>query len=620
MNFHFLIFIFMLKISNSQPVCEENTKNCIKCNPITNLCIYCSKDIYIPDLNGGCTGAQKCEIGKNYCNECDNEKRLCKTCETGFYPDENGACSYTNNCLISENGICISCNENYILIGTKETTLKNCKYLFVEDFKNCEEINTINGLCKKCENGFFLNANDKKCIKTENCAESSYGVCTLCKNGYYLDKKNEICVERNEQFLNCLETIDGKVCEKCEKGYYFTEDEKKYCVEVNYCKKGLNDTCDECIENHYLAYENKSCVFDKNCLNGDKDTGLCTNCPFDFYLDLNDRQCKTNQQNNNFINCIEAKNNICINCVVNYYLGSDSKCSDTNYCEKSDNSTCQKCKKGYFLSEQNKKCSTVENCLFFGDYYCLECIGDLYFNKNEFRCIETDENFTNCKSSDYNGTVCAICKDGFYLSNLDFLCYDNTEKGKFYKCQFSDDKNENCEQCIDNYYLGDKDYLCSKIEGCSISEDENKCVECQDYYCLDLNKNICVDNYEINENEMFYYRCNFTNDKGNECEICNEGLELNDGICIDKKDCEIFDSDKNCMKCKLKNEGGDVDYLCLNYIFGCVETSVENCLNCDDIFNLDNCTKCYDGYELNYFGSCEKVEDEEEKEEEKENS
>ena len=619
MDLYFLIFTLLLKITITQPICKENTNNCIKCNPITNLCIYCSRDIYIPDLNGGCIGNQKCTIGKNYCNECDNEKKLCKTCETGFYPDENGACSYTNNCLISEKGICITCKENYILIGSNKEVYKTCKYLYTEDFKNCKEIDIYTGFCKNCEDGFFLNSVDKKCIKTENCAESSYGICTLCKNEYYLNKKNDSCIKKNEDFLNCLETIDEKFCEKCEKGYYFTQDEKKYCVEINYCKKGFNNTCDECIENHYLGYENKSCMFDENCLNGDKDTGLCNFCPEKFYLDLNDRQCKTNQIINQFLNCKEAKNNLCISCQVNFYLGTDSKCSNSKYCAKSFNNTCEKCTQGYFLSEQNKKCSTVENCLFLGDYYCNECIGDYYYNKNKSLCIESDENYTHCKSTNYNGTNCAECKDGFYISQLDFLCYDNTQKGKFYKCKTSDENNENCEDCVKDYYLGDKDFLCSKIEGCSISENETTCKECQDYYCLDLNKNLCIDYNDIYENESYYYRCNYTNDKGDECEICDEGLELNNGICVNKKDCEEFDSNGDCLKCVLEKQKEDeTNYLCLNDIFGCVETGVRNCLQCNDFYNFYNCTQCHDGYKINFFGYCDAIPKEEENEEEEE--
>ena len=87
------------------------------------------KNILIPDNNGGCIGAQKCELGENYCNECDEEGKICKICEKGFYPDENGGCSFTGNCKISHKGQCLECINDYILIG-KKNELSICKYLF----------------------------------------------------------------------------------------------------------------------------------------------------------------------------------------------------------------------------------------------------------------------------------------------------------------------------------------------------------------------------------------------------------------------------------------------------------------------------------------------------------
>ena len=77
----------------------------------------CEKDIFVPDLKGGCEGAKKCILGNNYCKECEEDSKLCKICEDGYFPDQNGGCSYTNNCEISSQGQCIKCKDNYILIG-----------------------------------------------------------------------------------------------------------------------------------------------------------------------------------------------------------------------------------------------------------------------------------------------------------------------------------------------------------------------------------------------------------------------------------------------------------------------------------------------------------------------
>ena len=158
-----LLFYFYSKVFSS-PICIDSENFCNKCNPLTNLCIKCQYDILIPDNNGGCIGNEKCSLEKNYCKECDIEGKLCSICEKGYYPDKNGGCAYTENCLLSDRGKCIKCEKDFILIG-KEFDLKICKYKYLDDFRNCKEIDYEKGVCKKCEDGYILNTGDKKCQK-----------------------------------------------------------------------------------------------------------------------------------------------------------------------------------------------------------------------------------------------------------------------------------------------------------------------------------------------------------------------------------------------------------------------------------------------------------------------
>ena len=57
----FMIFI-VLEISSNQ-ICQEGLSNCLSCNPISNLCAKCDKDIYEPDVKGGCKLSKKCVVG-----------------------------------------------------------------------------------------------------------------------------------------------------------------------------------------------------------------------------------------------------------------------------------------------------------------------------------------------------------------------------------------------------------------------------------------------------------------------------------------------------------------------------------------------------------------------------
>ena len=51
----------------------------------------------------------------------------------------------------------------------------------------------------------------------------------------------------------------------------------------------------------------------KNCVKGDIDTGLCDLCKDNYYLDLSDRKCKSNKDDDEFIFCIIGNENECVN-------------------------------------------------------------------------------------------------------------------------------------------------------------------------------------------------------------------------------------------------------------------------------------------------------------------
>ena len=172
---------------------------------------------------------------------------------------------------------------------------------------------------------------------------------------------------------------------------------------------------------------------------------------------------------------------------------------------------------------------------------------------------------------------------------------------------YSDNGDYSCSSCVEGYYLGEKYNLCNKIEGCEKSdeEDENICVECDDFHCLNLKTGNCEKNFIIeNEEKFFYYGCNMTNEEGTKCEICNFGLTLDEnGKCVDLENCEEFNEDKTCKKCKSNEDENH----CLNEVFGCVEIYDKYCLECNDILYLNKCTKCAEGYKIGNFGQCTEI-------------
>ena len=592
----FFIFILFFSIQElySSPTCKESFNHCFHCNTATNLCSKCDKsDIFIPDENGGCKGANKCKVGYNFCYECDQEGKLCEKCEKGYYPDLNGGCSYSEGCEISYKGECLQCQEDYILIG-KEENIKICKYQLLEIYKNCKNINLETGKCEECEEGYYLNS-ENKCTKVEHCKESILGNCISCIYGYYYDKKEEKCKskEDNFYFFFCKQTIDGKNCDICDDGFYV--DEMGYCIPSKYCLESEKLQCTKCIQGYHLT-NNSLCSFTDNCNYADIFSFICTNCEKNYYLDTKDYKCKSNLDNNDFKYCKKVVDNKCVQCENNYYLGEDSKCSSSKNCLESEYGKCLSCSQDYYLDHYNQ-CTNTKHCVYSISGECFECEDNYYYNRNNNTCLEWNDRFKNCLASCYFEDNCCECKTNSYLNISDNLCHDNTQEGPFYKCAYSDDFGEKCDSCIDGYFLGSGDYKCSKIENCNLSENENKCLECEEDYCLDANKQICVYNkYLEDENNKIYINCLKTNDEGTKCENCKDGYEVGDkGYCIDINFCEEKNEEGICTKCKDIKSPNGYNY-CANEIFGCLETVYQNCLNCNNLKNLFECTECKEGY------------------------
>ena len=603
----FFILFHIIKQFISSPFCKQDTNFCNHCNILTNLCAKCvNSEVLIPDENGGCTGIKKCTLGKNNCYECDINGKLCKTCEKNYYPDENGGCTYSGECEISYKGECIKCKNGFFLIGRKNE-LRICKSIDLDIYKNCKEINYETGFCIECKEGYYLGSGDHKCVKTENCKESVFGNCILCNNGYYYNRKEDNCKLKQTNFTFCKESNDDKNCDICEDGTFF--DKNGICCYAQFCLESDNLKCQKCISGYYLVkdYSSNLCTNTDNCYTVDKITSICTHCKSNYYLDTMDYKCKSNLEDNPYKYCKKVENGACINCELNYYLGEDSKCTNTPNCIESENGKCEKCAEDYHLGLDNI-CTNVEKCIRSKFTSCIECEDGYYYDTTNKTCKEAKGQFSNCKySCSYDKDKCCECKDNYYLFEEDSLCYDNTKEELFIKCAIVDYSKERCNKCVDGYYLGLNDNKCSIVENCKIVENENKCFECDTFYCLDVKNQKCVDNdYLSDNNDKIHISCNRTNEEGTTCEQCINGYELNEmGYCVDIDFCEEK-KDGKCLKCKdIISENGYE--FCANEIFGCLDNSIDNCLRCDNLNDLYSCTECKKGYKLTTNG-CEKSE------------
>ena len=604
MIFYFIIFL----ISKVFPYCKEGMNFCSKCDLQKKLCVKCVKSVFSPDKYGGCENSRKCIIGNNYCLECSEDGKLCKVCEIGYFPDENGGCSYSNNCDVSYKGECLKCKDNYILVGKNNDNinlnkkLRLCKSLSSEQFLHCKDIYIDLGICNNCEDGYYLSYSDLKCTKIKNCAYSYFGECNKCDYGYYYDKNQKKCLIQEDLFINCKISYDGKICNECDDDTYLNKGEK--CFFSNYCLEGEKYHCNKCIDGYYLTVINGICTTEENCFDGRKDIGVCTKCKEFYCLDFKDGKCKYNLEDNDYKFCKLADENGCIECIEKAFLSNNKRCSETPNCDIVTLGNCTKCIEDYYLGLDNK-CTNVEYCIYSdNNYNCIECKENYFLNKIDNKCKIGEGRFENCKYG--NDDNCERCKDDFYLNKTDNLCYSHKINKNFNKCEITE--REQCIQCKEDYYLAIKDNKCSKVEHCLEIENENKCLYCEDNYCADGKTGKCEFNFVIlKEDKKFYYRCNRTNEDSTGCEICLEGYDLRNGICVDEKHCVDKNIDEGCKKCEKKD--GENYSQCLNDLFGCIETMFyDNCLECNSINEIGRCTKCIEGYRFNKYNFCEIIE------------
>ena len=593
---YFLLFsYYIVSILISKAIsqkCIENENFCTLCHPLTNLCIKCINEVLIPNDSGGCDGINKCIFGKNFCNKCNEEETLCQECEPGLFPDSNGACAYTQNCILSLRGQCILCESDYVLL--EQNNYARCKSLKSDDLKNCKIINNTYGWCEECEDGFYLNEGDKKCIQINNCYESTFGKCDYCIENYYLDKEKNECIEKNNTlFLNCKKTLDGEKCQECEENYFLSKD--GICILTNFCKKTeKNEKCAECIEGYHLI-KNNVCSLEENCEEADLETGICHLCKNNYFLNNTNRKCISNREDNNYKYCKKFLNK-CIECEKNYYLSNNNSiCSSTQYCSEAENGNCILCQDNYYLT-LNNICTIIKGCIRSGNNEgCNECKDGFYYSFPQRLCIKSENDFLNCRYSTWD--QCDSCKDNYYLKKPERICLNNTEEGIFYKCKMTDKNGEYCAECDTGYFLTTgEDKICVKMRGCKVAQNENVCLQCDKGFCFDKNKKMCFDSYNIdNEKNIKYFGCEYTDEEGIECEKCVDGYTLVNGICISKNYC-LEEKDGKCVKCEDKKTGSG-NNICLNKDFGCIETYANNCFKCDNILDLYSCSECKEGYQ-----------------------
>ena len=544
-----------------------------------------------------------CKEGENYCSRCNPISNLCVKCKYEiFSPDKNGGCEKAENCIIGKN--------------------------------NCLECNDKKNLCKICENGYFPDENGG-CSYTYNCEISFCGKCLKCKEDYIL-------IGENPQLTDPL-----TICKS------LNSEDLKNCEKIN----NIKGNCDKCKENYYLNKGDKRCINIDNCY--ESTFGTCDKCIEGYYLDKKDYKCK--KQNEIFSHCQETiDGKTCNICDDFYYFDEEGKCADTKFCSRSNNNICEKCKSGYFLSENDKSCTKTQgNCYsgkkdigicdicidnYYLDYkdemcksnqkdddfkfclivneHCIKCINGYYLGEDK-KCSFTK----NCAESNFG--ICNTCKDNYYLG-LDNKC--NSAENCIYTNKYSE--LDECEECVDNHYFNKNNKKCilneGKFNNCKYGYDDLYCFRCKDEYYLNLTDHLCYPNDIIGD----YYKCAFTDTYSEYCSSCIDGYFIGniDNKCTLDEGCDKSENENKCLECKfnyclnIKSGKCEVNDRVISeekkFYYKCNRTNNEGtaCEVCDKDFSLKNglcvddihcdikneeiCEKCKEDFCLNNIFGC----------------
>ena len=598
--------------------------------------------IYCPDFNLICTGTVMC----NDMFECVEKESLekidtfdydyeIKTSQVIIAENELGASDISIGYELSgkndgkcpehcsqckENKKCFICENDYLLIGTREndenpiicSQNKNLSnyyknendntFYLCED--NCLKCNSKNE-CNVCDPRYRLNLDNSNCEeKIPNCKiyDINYENCEECKEKYYLldDDKNHCHNETIEQdnyfteddgktfiscdkaIVNCIKCENRNYCSKCEDGYIFKEENILCDLKIHHCKTFDNnyEECEECDEGYYLLSKNKTKCHDESIDNEKyftEDEGKS-------YTSCSDAIEK----------CLKCENrNVCTLCADGYIFEEDKtqctlkiphcKIFDVNY------EYCVECESGYYIMNENK--SQCHNETINNDIYFTEDGGKSYT-----KCENIIENCIKCDNKNY----CDLCKEGYIFDNEVKQC-----NLKIPHCNKFDINFEYCEECDEGFYL--------------LYENKTKCHD----------QPIDTEKYFTEDDGKSYIKCENVIENCIKCQgrqSCTECLKTyiigEEGDCEPKIPyCKIFDSNfENCMECEkdyylLNNDSNHCYNSPLNDSFfteddgksyiSC-DKAIESCFKCQ---GRESCTECNENYYLldNDFSHCSNI-------------
>ena len=499
------------------------------------------------------------------CDGCKVENNKCKLKdECQNIDDSDNPCKCNENCRPHVNGDekCYDCTEAFRSSNSKLYSIEN-ELCIQKSISDCNKIIIETNECVNDCSSFRFEFGDY-CYSScdENLGiETDISQKCKCKDNQYIIEEEII---QNKKYLRCTET--------CPSGYYNYR--TKYCIKnIENCEGDLdkiiyNNGCtDSCNDYNLFLYSenvkvNGNLITKKYCLE---------KCPYQkmFYYNktYGEKECLSECKKGDFYSesgeCISDCNNkmLFIDVNANIYKctsidkpvsSTDYKCNGTefpyqykNYCLRSCNDTQNS---DFFYKKITYKLTIKEtnneNDVKIKKFCSEDCTEDgenqKYFNKITLschnKCEETSNkfNFANeCINSctKLNGYQLYLsdtkecvseCKEGYYLSRKENICYKNDCLISKYK--YIDESNE-CNTCNipqnTNNIVNGEGYIWDK------TIDDNRVLKCLKY----CSEKITTEDEPEKEvtSEVKYYH----NDKDNIClnikedDGCDHNIEYN---------------------------------------------------------------------------------------------
>ena len=378
---------------------------------------------------------------------------VCNACSDGFKPNYalDGCeqfCSDANQGY--ENGQCITCADNNMIVSTSETGVRICKscsgnksYKDGACVLNCGNgYQSVNNVCVSCQDlGKVWNGS--QCV--DGCSTGYTpvnGVCLCNDSGYGME--NNIC-QKCSLFYKVPFSGNGgnNVCNTCESRgddfkyfqdgqcvacigdndyHYENSDEIELCVTCDdYQEFDTNTkTCNSCKANEY--YDDKKC---KSCpVNHTCDAITKEQCEFGTVTTKNNSECVSSTKdgegylyNGNIVDWGSYRTG---DDIENYGYGQcpSGSVSKTKQLASGGNyHVCGSCDTGETSNESNTKCLCTVNSYGLIGGNCVKCPNGVESEKDS-------EGNNICKScgagTGFDGVKCDKCKDG--KAAYDGLC------------------------------------------------------------------------------------------------------------------------------------------------------------------------------------------------------